>query len=158
MDLGRTAGILGDVSTLPSRWDGVEQRVPESLADLRGPATGTVALPVHLGWSGLTEFDLVNPLLRMSLYRTVITGGGRSDAESYLNAELLVADWPTLRRGIGPSYRRAWETKIAALGWRPDPGAGREAGTGAGAGRDAARETAAGRDTGVGAVTPGWER
>ncbi|MEU4404963.1 hypothetical protein AB0F88_10590 [Streptosporangium sp. NPDC023963] len=146
------------MSTLPSRWDGVEQRVPESLADLRGPATGTVALPVHLGWSGLTEFDLVNPLLRMSLYRTVITGGGRSDAESYLNAELLVADWPTLRRGIGPSYRRAWETKIAALGWRPDPGAGREAGTGAGAGRDAARETAAGRDTGVGAVTPGWER
>ncbi|WP_329425479.1 hypothetical protein OG339_34675 [Streptosporangium sp. NBC_01495] len=120
------------MSTLPSRWDGVEQRVPESLADLRGPATGKVALPVHLGWSGLTEFDLVNPLLRMSLYRTVITGGGRSDAESYLNAELLVADWPTLRRGIGPSYRRAWETKIAALGWRPDAG--------------------------MDAVTPGWER
>ncbi|MEU4536830.1 hypothetical protein AB0G15_18370 [Streptosporangium sp. NPDC023825] len=156
------------MSTLPSRWDGVEQRVPESLADLRGPATGTVALPVHLGWSGLTEFDLVNPLLRMSLYRTVITGGGRSDAESYLNAELLVADWPTLRRGIGPSYRRAWETKIAALGWRSDPGAGRDAGPGAGTGhdagagdgggRDAARETVADRDTGVGAVTPGWER
>ncbi|WP_440071248.1 hypothetical protein [Streptosporangium sp. OZ121] len=148
------------MSTLPSRWDGVEQRVPESLADLRGPATGTVALPVHLGWSGLTEFDLVNPLLRMSLYRTVITGGGRSDAESYLNAELLVADWPTLRRGIGPSYRRAWETKIAALGWRPDAdaGAGRDAGTGTGGGRDAVRETAAGRDTGAGAVTPGWER
>ncbi len=152
------AGILGDVSTLPSRWDGVEQRVPESLADLRGPATGTVALPVHLGWSGLTEFDLVNPLLRMSLYRTVITGGGRSDAESYLNAELLVADWPTLRRGIGPSYRRAWETKIAALGWRPDAGAGRDAGTETGGGRDAVGETAAGRDTGAGAVTPGWER
>ncbi|WP_440098697.1 hypothetical protein [Streptosporangium sp. H16] len=146
------------MSTLPSRWDGVEQRVPESLADLRGPATGTVALPVHLGWSGLTEFDLVNPLLRMSLYRTVITGGGRSDAESYLNAELLVADWPTLRRGIGPSYRRAWETKIAALGWRPDAGAGRDAGTETGGGRDAVGETAAGRDTGAGAVTPGWER
>ncbi|MGS2647279.1 hypothetical protein [Streptosporangium sp. LJ11] len=146
------------MSTLPSRWDGVEQRVPESLADLRGPATGTVALPVHLGWSGLTEFDLVNPLLRMSLYRTVITGGGRSDAESYLNAELLVADWPTLRRGIGPSYRRAWETKIAALGWRPDAGAGRDTGAGSGGGRDAVRETAAGRDTGAGAVTPGWER
>ncbi|MGJ6963965.1 hypothetical protein ACSDR0_18830 [Streptosporangium sp. G11] len=130
------------MSTLPSRWDGVEQRVPESLADLRGPSTGKVALPVHLGWSGLTEFDLVNPLLRMSLYRTVITGGGRSDAESYLNAELLVADWPTLRRGIGPSYRRAWETKITALGWR----------SGAGTGRDAEAETA------TGAAPPGWER
>ncbi|MEU7985641.1 hypothetical protein AB0B56_12320 [Streptosporangium canum] len=105
------------MSALPSRWDGVERRVPDSLADLRGPATGVVALPVHLGWSGLTEFDLLDPLLRMSLYRAVITGGGRSDAESYLNAGLLVADWPTLRRGLGPRYRRAWEGKIAALGW-----------------------------------------
>ncbi|GAA3099593.1 hypothetical protein GCM10017600_13970 [Streptosporangium carneum] len=101
---------------LPSRWDGVERRVPDSLADLRGPATGVVALPVRLGWSGLTEFDLTNPLLRMSLYRTVITGGVRADAESYLNAELLVADWPTLRRGLGPSYRRAWEDKLGGLG------------------------------------------
>ncbi|SFI43519.1 hypothetical protein SAMN05216275_103156 [Streptosporangium canum] len=105
------------MSALPSRWDGVERRVPDSLADLRGPATGVVTLPVHLGWSGLTEFDLLDPLLRMSLYRAVITGGGRSDAESYLNAGLLVADWPTLRRGLGPGYRRAWEGKIAALGW-----------------------------------------
>lgn len=118
----------------------MERRVPESLADLRGPATGTVALPVHLGWSGLTEFDLVNPLLRMSLYRTVITGGGRSDAESYLNAEHLVADWPTLRRGIGPSYRRAWETKITALGWGVEADRGAEA------------------ETGTGAAAPGWER
>ncbi|MEV8632870.1 hypothetical protein AB0395_14545 [Streptosporangium sp. NPDC051023] len=105
------------MSVLPSRWDGVERRVPNSLADLRGPATGVVTLPVHLGWSGLIEFDLANPLLRMSLYRTVITGGARADAESYLNADLLVADWPALRRGIGPSYRRAWESKISGLGW-----------------------------------------
>ncbi|GAA3414264.1 hypothetical protein [Streptosporangium vulgare] len=146
------------MSTLPSRWDGVEQRVPESLADLRGPATGTVALPVHLGWSGLTEYDLVNPLLRMSLYRTVITGGGRSDAESYLNAELLVADWPTLRRGIGPSYRRAWETKITTLGWRSDAGPGPGGGQGAEAGPGGGRDAAPGTDVGVGAVTPGWER
>lgn len=110
-------GILKGVSALPSRWDGVEQRVPDSLADLRGPATGVVALPIHLAWSGLTEFDLVNPLLRMSLYRIVITGGGRADAESYLNAGLLVADWPTLRRGLGPSYRRAWESRITDPGW-----------------------------------------
>ncbi|MEV7006061.1 hypothetical protein [Streptosporangium sp. NPDC051022] len=104
------------MSVLPSRWDGVERRVPDSLADLRGPATGVVALPVHLGWSGLTEFDLANRPLRMSLYRTVITGGARDDAESYLNAEILLADWPLLRRGLGPSYRRAWESKICGLG------------------------------------------
>ncbi|GAA3115591.1 hypothetical protein GCM10010466_03320 [Planomonospora alba] len=104
------------MSTLPSRWQDVDRRVPDSLADLRGPATGLVALPLHLAWSGLTEFDLADPRLRMSLYRTVITGGGRADAEAYLNGELLRADWPVLRRGIGPAYRRAWEDKLSALG------------------------------------------
>ncbi|MEU9831181.1 hypothetical protein AB0D67_06515 [Streptosporangium sp. NPDC048047] len=104
------------MSGLPSRWEGVAHRVPDSLADLRGPATGVVSLPVHLAWSGLTEFDLGNRLLRMSLYRTVITGGGREDAEAYLNAGILLADWPLLRRGLGPSYRGAWEGKISALG------------------------------------------
>ncbi|MBB2910015.1 hypothetical protein FHS43_001261 [Streptosporangium becharense] len=104
------------MSALPSRWDGVERRVPDSLDDLRGPAVGVVALPAHLCWSGLTAFDLTDRRLRMSLYRTIITGGGRTDAESYLNAGILVADWPTLRRGIGPSYRRAWESKIDLLG------------------------------------------
>nr|WP_260408273.1 hypothetical protein [Planomonospora venezuelensis] len=99
-----------------SRWEDVGRRVPASLADLRGPATGKVALPPHLAWSGLTEFDLADRRLRMSLYRTVITGGGRADVELYLNADLLVADWPLLRRGLGRSYRKAWEDKISALG------------------------------------------
>ncbi|MFC4057512.1 hypothetical protein ACFOWE_04365 [Planomonospora corallina] len=102
--------------TFPSRWQDVDRRVPDSLADLRGPAAGVVALPIHLAWSGLTEFDLADPRLRMSLYRTVITGGGRADAETYLNGELLRTDWPVLRRGIGSAYRRAWEGKLPALG------------------------------------------
>ncbi|GII01182.1 hypothetical protein [Planobispora takensis] len=104
------------MSTLPSRWEHVDRLIPDSLADLRGPGTGTVALPPHLAWSGQAEFDLANRRLRMSMYRTVITGGGRADAELYLNADILVADWPLLRRGLGPSYRRAWEDKISALG------------------------------------------
>ncbi|WP_157250021.1 hypothetical protein [Nonomuraea typhae] len=104
------------MSTLPSRWEGIEDRVPDSLDDLRGPAEGTVALPLHLAWSGLREFDLANPRLRMSLYRTVITSGGWADAVAYLNAATLAADWPTLRRGLGPHYRRAWENKHMLLG------------------------------------------
>ncbi|MBG0828420.1 hypothetical protein HS041_11650 [Planomonospora sp. ID67723] len=104
------------MSTLLSRWEDVGRRVPGSLADLRGPATGVVSLPPHLVWSGLTRFDLADLRLRMSMYRTVITGGGRADAERYLNADILVADWPLLRRGLGQSYRRAWEDRISALG------------------------------------------
>lgn len=95
--------------TLPSRWEGVEDRVPDSLDDLHGPAEGTVALPLHLAWSGLREYNVSDPRLRMSMYRTVITGGGRSDAEAFLNAHHLAADWPLLRKGIGPSFRKAWE-------------------------------------------------
>ncbi|WP_188190717.1 hypothetical protein [Nonomuraea sp. SYSU D8015] len=98
--------------TLPSWYEGLEDKIPDSLDDLRGPAEGVVALPPHLAWSGLTEFDVSKPGIRMEMYRTVITTGRRVDYESYLNADHLAADWPLLRRGLGPGYRDAWERKL----------------------------------------------
>ncbi|TYB67203.1 hypothetical protein FXF51_15020 [Nonomuraea sp. PA05] len=97
---------------LPSFYEGLDEKVPESLGDLQGPADGVVALPPHLAWSGFTEFDLAKPMVRMEMYRTVITAGRRVDYEAYLNADHLVSDWPTLRRGLGPGYRHAWEKKL----------------------------------------------
>ncbi|MGI5283344.1 hypothetical protein ACQEVF_08425 [Nonomuraea polychroma] len=97
---------------LPSRYEGLEEKVPDSLDDLHGPAEGVVPLPPHLAWSGLTEFDLSKPGIRMEMYRTVITTGRRVDYELYLNADHLVADWPMLRKGLGPGYRHAWEKKL----------------------------------------------
>ncbi|WP_158557898.1 hypothetical protein [Spongiactinospora gelatinilytica] len=52
----------------------------------------------------------------MGVYRTVITGGVRQDAEPYLNAGLLAADRPLLRMGLGPGYRNAWETMMRGIG------------------------------------------
>ncbi|RBQ15136.1 hypothetical protein DP939_36590 [Spongiactinospora rosea] len=101
---------------LPPRTTGLSGRVPPSLDALRGPSSGVVELPPHLAWSGLTRFDLADRRLRMSMYRTVITGGGRRDAETYLNAGLLAADWPLLRMGLGPGYRNAWESMMRGLG------------------------------------------
>ncbi|MFI7126522.1 hypothetical protein ACIBQ1_12580 [Nonomuraea sp. NPDC050153] len=49
---------------LPSIHEGLEEKVPDSLADLHGPVDGVAALPPHLAWSGLTEFDLSNVKLR----------------------------------------------------------------------------------------------
>ncbi|MFI6738074.1 hypothetical protein ACIBI9_34560 [Nonomuraea sp. NPDC050451] len=98
---------------LPSIYEGLEEKVPDSLGDLHGPAEGVVALPMHLAWSGLTEFDLSKPGVRMEMYRTVITTGRRVDYETYLNADLLVGDWPVLRRGLGPGYRHVWEKKLS---------------------------------------------
>ncbi|MGR6923210.1 hypothetical protein ACU635_53905 [[Actinomadura] parvosata] len=98
---------------LPDLYAGLDEKIPDSLADLRGPAEGVVPLPPYLAWSGMTEFDLAKPMIRMSMYRIVITAGRKSDYETYLNAEHLVNDWPELRRGLGPGYRRALEKKLA---------------------------------------------
>ncbi|GAA4910068.1 hypothetical protein HD597_008306 [Nonomuraea thailandensis] len=101
---------------LPSRYEGLDEKIPGSLGDLRGPAEGVVPLPPHLVWSGMTEFDLAEPMIRMSMYRIVITTGCRTDYETYLNAGHLRGDWALLRRGLGPAYRHAWEKKLPL--WR----------------------------------------
>ncbi|QYC39317.1 hypothetical protein Nocox_08465 [Nonomuraea coxensis DSM 45129] len=101
---------------LPPLYEGLADKVPGSLADLRGPAEGVVALPPHLVWSGLTEFDLSDPRLRMTMYRIVITAGRRADYETYLNPGLLAADWPLLRRALGLGYRDAWERRLPLRG------------------------------------------
>ncbi|WP_369020718.1 hypothetical protein ABZ326_19170 [Streptomyces californicus] len=33
------------------------RRLPAALSELAGPERGTVSLPLHLAWSGLTTFD-----------------------------------------------------------------------------------------------------
>lgn len=39
-------------SRLPSRWAGVEAKLPPALDQLAGPADGVVELPLDLAWSG----------------------------------------------------------------------------------------------------------
>jgi hypothetical protein len=100
---GPESGILGGVTDgsearLASRWAGVERRVPESLDEFRGPSSGVVQLPLRLAWSGLREFDLADEKLRLSLYRTLLNVGQRDDLVRYLNAGILVSDWPVLRK------------------------------------------------------------
>jgi hypothetical protein len=69
-------------------------RVPASLDELTGPAYGTVQLPLHIAWSGLTAFDVGSPKPRMTLYRTVLAEGQRGDLARYLNRDLLISQWP----------------------------------------------------------------
>lgn len=91
-------------------------RLPQSLDDLAGPVSGTVQLPLHVAWSGLTAFDLDRPKARMSLYRVVLAEGLRSDLTTYLNKELLVEQWPVLRRLISRNIRAVWEMSFPDLG------------------------------------------
>lgn len=111
-----TAILPGMTQQLPSRWEGVEKRVPERLEDLHGPADGRLALPLHLAWSGMREFDLSTYRHRLSAYHIVVVEAmRRQDAEEYLNADHLVEAWPDLRRLIHPRLRQAWESSLPQL-------------------------------------------
>ncbi|MFG2503327.1 hypothetical protein ACGFSB_34595 [Streptomyces sp. NPDC048441] len=93
-------------------------RLPEHLTDLAGPAHGTVALPLHVVWSGLRSFDLDRPRSRMSLYRTVLAEGQREDLTAFLHSDLLLAQWPVLRTLISRTIRDVWESRFTDLAAR----------------------------------------
>jgi hypothetical protein len=94
------------------------RRLPPTLKDLQGPVRGVVELPAHVAWSGMTSYDLANPRQRMGLYRTVLHEGLRDDLPEYLNEDLLLELWPTLRSLVGRTVRSVWEDAFPALAAR----------------------------------------
>ncbi|MEU2915667.1 hypothetical protein ACFYM3_40520 [Streptomyces massasporeus] len=103
--------------------------------DLTGPADGTVDLPLHVVWSGRSSFSLDRPKARMSLYRTVLAEGQRDDLIRFLNKDLLLAQWPVLRRLISRHIRDVREDAFpelaqAAMTAAADQDAGRAIGSG----------------------------
>ncbi|MFJ8791600.1 transcriptional regulator [Streptomyces sp. NPDC102462] len=102
-------------SVLEVRRDRFARRLPGALAELAGPAHGTVSLPLHLAWSGLTRFDLDQPRLRMSCYRTVLAEGRHDDLARYLNRDLLIGMWPVLRGLVSRDIREVWEGAFTEL-------------------------------------------
>lgn len=103
---------------LPSRYEGYEKILPESLDDLQGPAEGVVALPFRLAWSGATEFDLSNWRDRLALYQIIITGGVAGDPETFMNRDHVIELWPYMRDMFGYGYRDPWEKKFPELWYR----------------------------------------
>lgn len=97
---------------LPARWGDYGHRLPSSLDDLRGPATGTVILPIHVAWSGRREYDVGDERQRLVLYALLLAEAQREDLQRFLHREALVSMWPRLRRLLGPHTRRAWEQKL----------------------------------------------
>lgn len=91
------------------------RRLPERLEDLAGPTAGTVALPLHVAWSGRTTFALDGPRSRMGLYRTVLAEGQRGDLIAFLDHGLLVEQRPVLRKLISRHVREVWEEAFPEL-------------------------------------------
>jgi hypothetical protein len=85
------------------------------LADLRGPVTGTVELPLRLFWSGTGRtFDVGDPGTRQWVYETVLQEASRpEDLTAFLNGKALVALWPKLF--VPKGVRRAWEDEHPVL-------------------------------------------
>ena len=100
------------LAATPSRYQSRPGRgvmVAPSLADLRGPAEGTVELPLRLFWScpGHT-FDLGDPDMRLWLYQTVLREASQpEDLATYRDGDTLIALWPDLFLPSG--VRQAWE-------------------------------------------------
>lgn len=51
----------------------------------------------------------------MSCYRIVLAEGLREDLSRYLNRDILLAIWPTLRTLIGRELRESWESAFPEL-------------------------------------------
>jgi hypothetical protein len=112
---GRAAADTDDLALYRQKF---RHRLPASLDELQGPTQGLVHLPLHVAWSGRTSFDLDKPRQRMGLYRTVLHEGLHEDLTRYLNHDLLLQLWPTLRRLVGRTVRTVWEDAFPALAAR----------------------------------------
>ncbi|GGO58866.1 hypothetical protein [Streptomyces lasiicapitis] len=108
-----TAPVPNAAEILRARYT---RRLPGRLADLTGPAHGTVDLPLHVVWSGRRSFDVDRPRARMGLYRTVLAEGQREDLTGFLNRDLLIGQWPVLRTLISSVIRDVWEDAFPELG------------------------------------------
>jgi hypothetical protein len=89
--------------------------VAVSLADLRGPASGVVELPLHLFWSSPDKlFDLDDRAQRREVYEVVLREARRpGDMAAFLNGGLLAVVWPDLF--LPRMVRKAWEDQHPVL-------------------------------------------
>jgi len=108
---GTAAAHLAPYQARPGR----RALVIDDLADLRGPVTGSVELPLRLFWTLPDHrFDLDDPDMRRWYYQTVLREASRAeDLTTYLDGATLAGLWPGLFLPKG--VRRAWEERHPSL-------------------------------------------
>jgi hypothetical protein len=110
MDTVQTAAVLTPYQARPGR--GV--LVATDLADLRGPVSGTVELPLRLFWCPDRTFDLDDPAMLRWMYQTVLREAVHpEELTTYLNGQMLAAVWRDLFLPLG--VRQAWEERHPVL-------------------------------------------
>lgn len=113
-DAGKENSHPYGADALPPRWADYARRLPSSLEDLRGPAAGTVELPLHVARSRRRVYDVGEEDQRLILYALLLAEAQREDLERFVHREWLVSIWPRLRRLPGPHARREREQGLMA--------------------------------------------
>lgn len=113
--LDRPAAPAAAVRTQYQARPGRRVIVVTDMADLRGPAHGTITLPLRLYWSPPGRvFDLDEPYQLRSMYQTVLGEAARpEDLTGHLDRDTLIAVWPDLHLPKG--VRQAWEEQHPVL-------------------------------------------
>lgn len=93
--------------------DVIPYDVPESLAELRGPASGPMILPHTIHWGPDRTVDLDTEEGRLKAYRAIVREGTAAQQTELLNATMLVQLWPSLR--LPERCRATWEARIPEL-------------------------------------------
>ncbi len=97
---------------LPGRF-GPSGRLPDQIDELKGPVKGVLMVPMHLSWPGMRECDVSDDATRRSMYGMLLSQGKRNDIVRFVNATLLVTDWPLIADSLDPKLRRLCERQFA---------------------------------------------
>ncbi len=76
--------------------------------------TGLVKLPNHIAWSGQGEYDLDDPRGRERVYELVMTEGNEDDMRAYVDLDVLLSMWDTMR--LAPHVRDQWAEHLRSHG------------------------------------------
>lgn len=79
-------------------------------------------LPMHLSWPGMRECDVSDDATRRSMYGMLLSQGKRNDIVRFINAGLLVADWPLIADSLEPKLRRLCERVFVIGDAQPSEG------------------------------------
>lgn len=86
---------------------------PARLADLGGPVTGVLELPLSVYWGPETVFDLADTDDVRSAYQAIVRDGRVVDQVALLACDVLVAVWSGLRLPV--RARALWEGRFPEL-------------------------------------------
>lgn len=92
--------------------------VPGSLAELRGPVNGVVALDRRLDWSGDSTYDLDDAGDLQVMYQTVLNKATTAaDLHRWLDGDTLRRLWPDL--WLPARLRALWQARFPELATPP---------------------------------------